>query len=279
MVPRYARPAMTAIWEPEARYPHLVRDRGACDRRAGRAGRGAAGARRKALWDWWATEPGDRRRRDRRDRGGDQARRHRLPDLGRRAGRARGALHAPGHDQLRRARHLPRGAARAGRRHPARRSRRAARGAEAPRLRAQADPDDRPQPRHPCRAGHLRAQAGPGLCRVRRATAPGWSRRATRSPPARSRARSAPSPISTRGSRRMSPTSSGLAVEPVSTQVIPRDRHAMFFATLGVIACVDRAAGDRDPPPAAHRGARGRGIFLARPEGLARRCRTSATRC
>jgi adenylosuccinate lyase len=28
----------------------------------------------------------------------------------------------------------------------------------------------------------------------------------------------------------------GLKVEPVSTQVIPRDRHAMFFATLGVIA-------------------------------------------
>ena len=28
----------------------------------------------------------------------------------------------------------------------------------------------------------------------------------------------------------------GLAVEPISTQVIPRDRHAMFFATLAVIA-------------------------------------------
>ena len=28
----------------------------------------------------------------------------------------------------------------------------------------------------------------------------------------------------------------GLAVEPVSTQVSPRDRHAMYFATLGVIA-------------------------------------------
>lgn len=28
----------------------------------------------------------------------------------------------------------------------------------------------------------------------------------------------------------------GLEAEPVSTQVIPRDRHAMFFATLGVIA-------------------------------------------
>jgi adenylosuccinate lyase len=28
----------------------------------------------------------------------------------------------------------------------------------------------------------------------------------------------------------------GLSVEPVSTQVIPRDRHAYFFATLGVVA-------------------------------------------
>ena len=28
----------------------------------------------------------------------------------------------------------------------------------------------------------------------------------------------------------------GLAVEPVSTQVIPRDRHAAYFATLGVVA-------------------------------------------
>ncbi len=28
----------------------------------------------------------------------------------------------------------------------------------------------------------------------------------------------------------------GLTPEPVSTQVIPRDRHAMYFATLGVIA-------------------------------------------
>lgn len=28
----------------------------------------------------------------------------------------------------------------------------------------------------------------------------------------------------------------GMSVEPVSTQIIPRDRHAMFFAVLGVIA-------------------------------------------
>lgn len=35
----------------------------------------------------------------------------------------------------------------------------------------------------------------------------------------------------------------GLAVEPVSTQVIPRDRHAMYFATLGVVtSSIERLA-------------------------------------
>ena len=35
----------------------------------------------------------------------------------------------------------------------------------------------------------------------------------------------------------------GLAVEPVSTQVIPRDRHAAFFCALGVVACgIERLA-------------------------------------
>lgn len=35
----------------------------------------------------------------------------------------------------------------------------------------------------------------------------------------------------------------GLQAEPVSTQIVPRDRHAMFFATLGVIASsVERLA-------------------------------------
>jgi adenylosuccinate lyase len=34
-----------------------------------------------------------------------------------------------------------------------------------------------------------------------------------------------------------------LAVEPISTQIIPRDRHAMYFATLGVVAAsVERLA-------------------------------------
>jgi adenylosuccinate lyase len=35
----------------------------------------------------------------------------------------------------------------------------------------------------------------------------------------------------------------GLAIEPVSTQVIPRDRHAMYFATLAVVAgSIERVA-------------------------------------
>lgn len=35
----------------------------------------------------------------------------------------------------------------------------------------------------------------------------------------------------------------GLVVEPISTQIIPRDRHAMYFATLGVVAAsIERLA-------------------------------------
>ncbi len=40
-------------------------------------------------------------------------------------------------------------------------------------------------------------------------------------------------------------TAMGLAVEPVSTQIIPRDRHAMYFATLGVVASsIERLAAE-----------------------------------
>ena len=60
----------------------------------------------------------------------------------------------------------------------------------------------------------------------------------------------------------------GLAPEPVSTQIIPRDRHAAFFATLGVIASRHRAAGHRSAPPATQRGARGGGVLPSGPEGL-----------
>ena len=83
-------------------------------------------------------------------------------------------------------------------------------------------------------------------------------------------ARSAPSPISTRRWKNMSPSKLGpdarAGLDPGHPARPPRDvlRHAGRHRQL------DRAAGDRSPPSAAHRSARGRGIFLARPEGLER---------
>ena len=47
----------------------------------------------------------------------------------------------------------------------------------------------------------------------------------------------------------------GLRPEAISTQIVPRDRHAMYFATLAVIRIVGRALGDRNPAFAAHRTA------------------------
>ena len=69
-----------------------------------------------------------------------------------------------------------------------------------------------------------------------RAAASGWCTRARISPPAPSPALSAPSPTSIPHVEEHVAKKLGLKPEPVSTQVIPRDRHAMFFATLGVIA-------------------------------------------
>ena len=67
--------------------------------------------------------------------------------------------------------------------------------------------------------------------------------------------------------------------EPVSTQVIPRDRHAMFFATLGVVASsIERLAIEirhlqRTEVLEAEE------YFLARARRAPRPCRTSAIRC
>ena len=58
-------------------------------------------------------------------------------------------------------------------------------------------------------------------------------------------------------------TKLGLTPEPVSTQVIPRDRHAAFFADARRRRLVGGAARHRNPPSAAHRGAGGGGVLLA----------------
>lgn len=56
MVPRYARPAMTAIWEPEARYRIWFEIEAHATEKLGELGVVPPSAA-KALWDWWATEP------------------------------------------------------------------------------------------------------------------------------------------------------------------------------------------------------------------------------
>jgi adenylosuccinate lyase len=56
MVPRYARPAMTAIWEPEARYRIWFEIEAHATEKLGELGVVPASAAR-ALWDWWKTDP------------------------------------------------------------------------------------------------------------------------------------------------------------------------------------------------------------------------------
>ena len=56
MVPRYSRPAMTAIWEPEARYRIWFEIEAHATQKLGELGVvPPSGA--KALWDWWASDP------------------------------------------------------------------------------------------------------------------------------------------------------------------------------------------------------------------------------
>ena len=56
MVPRYSRPAMTAIWEPEARYAIWFEIEAHATEKLGELGVVPPSAA-KALWDWWATNP------------------------------------------------------------------------------------------------------------------------------------------------------------------------------------------------------------------------------
>ena len=56
MVPRYARPAMTALWEPEAKYRIWFEIEAHATEKLGELGVVPPSAA-KALWDWWATNP------------------------------------------------------------------------------------------------------------------------------------------------------------------------------------------------------------------------------
>jgi adenylosuccinate lyase len=56
MVPRYARPAMTALWEPEAKYRIWFEIEAHATQKLADLGVVPESAA-KALWDWWATNP------------------------------------------------------------------------------------------------------------------------------------------------------------------------------------------------------------------------------
>ncbi len=56
MVPRYSRPAMSALWEPEAKFRIWFEIEAHATQKLGEMGVVPASAG-KALWDWWATNP------------------------------------------------------------------------------------------------------------------------------------------------------------------------------------------------------------------------------
>ena len=231
MIPRYSRPEMAAIWEPENRYRIWFEiEAHACDAQAALGVIPKAAA--EAVWKLGKFEPA---RIDEIERETKHDVIAFLTNLAEHIGPG-GPLPASGHDLLRRARHLPRRAAEAGERHPAGRSRPSARRTEAPRLRIQGHAHHRPQPWHPCRAHDLRAEARRALRRLRPRPGPGSSRPAADiATCAISGAVGTFANIDPAVERHVA-EKMGLAVEPISTQVIPRDRHAFFFSVLGVIA-------------------------------------------
>ena len=138
-----------------------------------------------------------------------------------------------------------------------------------PSRRVRGDPLRRPDPRRARRADHLRAcgwrasrsEADRNLARLRRAS----RRRRSASSPERSDLRL--DPPDDEGRPVMEAL--GLATEDISTQVVPRDRHAGVLAGGRYRGRRPRAVRTRDPQPPADRGPRGRGtVRLRLAEGL-----------
>src|SRR5205823_1439391 len=156
--------------------------------------------------------------------------------------RSRGALRPCRHDFLRRAGHLLQRAAQARRRFVDRRYRQAHRRAQTPRLRAQAHPTiGRSHGIHaePTSFGLKLAYAYAEFARAKERLIGARTEVATC---AISGAVGTFAQVDPRVEAHVA-KAMGLAVEPVSTQIIPRDRHAMYFAVLGVVASsVERLA-------------------------------------
>jgi hypothetical protein len=216
-------------------------------------------------------------RADRRDRARDQARRHRLPDPPGRNRRPRSALRTSGDDIVGCARYLLQRAADPGDRHPA--------GdidalLAAIKRRALEHKDTvciGRSPRHPRRAGDLRAEAGGGLRRIRPLPRAAGGARAEIATCAISGAVGTFANIDPR-SRSMSRSHGPCrraGLDPGDPARPPRHVLSQRLAS----SPLRRAARHRDPPPAAHRGAARRRNISRRARRARRRCRTSATRC
>ena len=212
MVPRYSRPEMDAIWAPENRYRIWFEIEALAAEGMARFGLIPATAAQAIREKGGAQVAADQRRRcgaDRCDRARDAPRRDCVPDLACRGDRPGQPLRPPGHDQHRRAGHLPVGAAHPGDRPAAGGPRSRAGGAEDAGVRAQAHADHRAQPRHPRRADHVRPEARRPLRRVRPRSCPAGGGAGGNRGGGDLAARSAPSRISIRGWRLTSPSGWG----------------------------------------------------------------------
>ena len=129
------------------------------------------------------------------------------------------------------------------------------------------DRDDGSDPLGPRRADDPRASSSPAG-RSSSTAADAVSRPpSTRSGPARSPGRSGRTATSIRRSRPRCSPRSGLHADPVSTQIVQRDRHAALLAADRHRRRVAGALRDRGPQPPAHRDRGAAGAVQGGPEG------------
>ena len=232
MIPRYTRPEMARIWSDENRFRNWLAVEVAATETLAEAGivpqRRRQGHQERADF---------KRRTHPRDRSGSSTRRHRLHHRGRRNRRPALPL-VPLRTDLERCRGHGAGPADPAslRRSSRRISQRLADVLEAARLGIQRHAHDRPHARHPRRADHLRIQDRQlvfGDAAQHRAIH-GAQRKtcASESFPARWER----SPTSRPELEEKICARLGLKAAAVSSQVIQRDRHAHYLATLAVIA-------------------------------------------
>ena len=203
-----------------------------------------------------------------RDRARDEPRRRRLRRRRLRGPRRGGALVPLRAHLVRRARHRALAGRPGRRRARARGARPRVRRRRPPRRGAPGDAVHRPHARRPRRADDVRRSSSPAGRSRSIATASGSCTRSRACASASSRAPSAPTAAAEPEVERVACERLGLEPAPSSTQVLAARPPRRAALGAGAARLVARPLRDRDPPPRAHRGARGRGAVRPRPEGL-----------